>query len=177
MTREGDLAEGDPDAPHRQISLEERMLSSGPPRPGIGVGSKGTVGLRLPWADSDAVFGDPNASSNFLGEILLSNDPHNAANGVEHPPQEEILGIQLLSTSKQQTKGRAWQERIQSTRILHGFAIGNRLSTGSLSGHQANPTSMSRSTAPQLHKRSRHHRLGCCSFEQIHAQMIKTATN
>ena len=52
MTREGDLAEGDPDAPHHQISLGERMLSSGPPRPGIGVGSKGTVGLRLPWGDS-----------------------------------------------------------------------------------------------------------------------------
>ena len=66
MTREGDLAEGDPDAPHHQISLGERMLSSGPPRPGIGVGSKGTVGLRLPWGKLDAVFGDPDASSKFF---------------------------------------------------------------------------------------------------------------
>jgi len=67
MTREGDLAEGDPDAPHHQISLGERMLSSGPPRPGIGVGSKGTVGLRLPWDRLDAIFGDPDASSKFFG--------------------------------------------------------------------------------------------------------------
>jgi hypothetical protein len=66
MTREGDLAEGDPDAPHHQISLEERMLSSGPPRPGIGVGSKGTVGLRLPCGRLDAIFGDPDASSKFF---------------------------------------------------------------------------------------------------------------
>ena len=65
MTREGDLAEGDPDAPHHHISLEERMLSSGP-RPGIGVGSKGTVGLRLPWGKLDAVFGDPDASSKIF---------------------------------------------------------------------------------------------------------------
>jgi hypothetical protein len=57
---------------------------------------------------------------NFFGKILLLSDPHNAPNGVEHPPYEEILGIQLLSTFKQQTKGRAWQERIQSMRIKHG---------------------------------------------------------
>jgi hypothetical protein len=123
---------------------------------------------------------DPDASSKFLGEILLSRDPHNAANkadGVEHPPQEEILGIQLLSTSKQQTKGRAGQERIQSTRILHGLAVGNQLSTGSLSGHQANPGSTSRSTGPQIHKRSRHHRRWLLRFGRIHAQRIKIATN
>ena len=47
---------------------------------------------------------------------------------------------------------------------MHGLAIGNRLSTGSLSGHQANPASMSRSTGPQLHKRSRHYRRWLLQF-------------
>ena len=49
-------------------------------------------------------------------------------------------------------------------RILHGLAVGNRLSTGRLSGHQANPASMSRSTGPQLHKRSCHHRRWLLQF-------------
>jgi len=157
------------------------MLSSGPPRPGTGVRSKWTVELRLPRSRLNAVFGDPDASSKiFRGKFcypVIHTTRQTKRTEWNIHPRKKFSEFNLSTTSKQQAKGRAGKEQIQSTRILHGLAIGNRLSMGSLSGHQANPASMSRSTGPQLHKRSRHHRLGCCSFEQIHAQMIKTATN
>jgi len=157
------------------------MLSSGPPRPGTGVRSKWTVELRLPRSRLNAFFGDPDASSKiFRGKFcypVIHTTRQTKQTEWNIHPRKKFSEFNLSTTSNQQAKGRAGQERIQSTRILHGLAVGNQLSTGSLSGHQVNPGSRSRSTGPQLHKRSHHHRRWLLQFGQIHAQRTKTATN